>query len=139
MPAGSPSPTGATATAPSTPPLPVQRFGLGGMFGGLGALEGLKRTATDPQSLQGALGGWPAAMLQIANRPGLGENGQGRRPGETKPPNLKPEQVVESVLGMEPKKLQLLAARLYPFISARIKTELVKDRERAGMITGLHR
>jgi hypothetical protein len=32
-----------------------------------------------------------------------------------------------------------LARRLYPMISQKLKAELGRDRERAGMITGLHR
>jgi hypothetical protein len=35
--------------------------------------------------------------------------------------------------------IEKLARRLYPAFSAKLKTELGRDRERAGMITGLHR
>jgi hypothetical protein len=36
-------------------------------------------------------------------------------------------------------ELRNLAKRIYPYISQRLKVELRRDRERAGMITGLHR
>ena len=36
-------------------------------------------------------------------------------------------------------ELRKLAARLFPYISQRLKSEIGRDRERAGMITGLHR
>jgi hypothetical protein len=36
-------------------------------------------------------------------------------------------------------ELRNLARRIYPYISQRLKVELRRDRERAGMITGLHR
>jgi hypothetical protein len=35
--------------------------------------------------------------------------------------------------------LRVLASRLYPHLSHELKTELRRDRERAGMITGFHR
>lgn len=38
-----------------------------------------------------------------------------------------------------PQEMRQLAARLFPYISQRLKAEIGKDRERAGMITGLHR
>ncbi|MCU1490671.1 MAG: hypothetical protein JWM85_2076 [Acidimicrobiaceae bacterium] len=38
-----------------------------------------------------------------------------------------------------PQEIRKLAARVYPFVSQRLKSELARDRERAGMITGLHR
>jgi hypothetical protein len=99
------------------------------MLSGFGGLEGLKRSATDPNTLGGMLGGFPAALSQIARRPTAEQWG---RAGSS-------QQLLDTLMRMEPKKLQLLAARLYPYVSARIKAELVKDRERAGMITGLHR
>jgi hypothetical protein len=143
--------------------VPLQRLGgLGGMF------EGIKQAATDPSRLGGLLGGWPAAFAAFANQPGL-DRTRGRQHGANQHGANQPganqaaermaqelaekaaakaaeealdkaaQKLVDTVLQMEPKKLRLLAARMYPFISQRIKTELGKDRERSGMITGLHR
>ena len=40
---------------------------------------------------------------------------------------------------MSTDQVRTLASRLYPHISQKLKAELRRDRERAGMITGLHR
>ncbi|MCU1496032.1 MAG: hypothetical protein JWO62_3796 [Acidimicrobiaceae bacterium] len=39
---------------------------------------------------------------------------------------------------MSEEEIRTLANRIYPYISQRLKVELRRDRERAGMITGLH-
>ncbi len=52
---------------------------------------------------------------------------------------LDPAQLGAALDQLEPRQLRRLAARLYPHISQRIKVELGRDRERAGMVTGLHR
>ncbi len=49
------------------------------------------------------------------------------------------EQTSDLVSGLSQDDLRKLAAKVYPHISQKIKAEIEKDRERSGMITGLHR
>lgn len=98
----------------------------------------MAQTASDPSRFEGLLGGWGGALGALTGRSVQDQRRQ-ERPAVQQAPQPSPDELIEAVLEMEPKKLRLLAARMYPFISQRIKTELVKDRERAGMITGLHR
>ncbi len=49
------------------------------------------------------------------------------------------QQTSNIVTDLSQDDLRRLAARVYPHISQKIKAEIEKDRERSGMITGLHR
>jgi|GEM_PF-3719757 len=59
------------------------------------------------------------------------DNDKGTAPNKTQSAN--------PILDLSQDDLRRLAARVYPHISQKIKAEIERDRERAGMITGLHR
>jgi hypothetical protein len=108
----------------------VQRLGLGSLTSGLGKLGGM-------------------AGSLFGNYLGGGQQGQ-EEEGEEEAPTEAPKKIEESKpttsapsSSTSPEssneELRKFAARIYPYISERLKTELGRDRERAGMITGLHR
>jgi hypothetical protein len=109
----------APAPTPSSGrPIEVQRFSLGGLLGGAASLA----TGLGLRGLQ-----QPKEPTEQRSEEASREEQHSERGG----PQVDPAMSTDGV--------RQLASRMYPYISSRLKAELGTDRERAGMITGLHR